>query len=64
MVFAGDIKQVDIKGGSGLSFALDMADDEDLYDDWGVVDFDDVDEIVRSEAVKRSIVRLTEMGRM
>jgi len=64
MVFAGDVKQVDIKGGSGLSFALDMADDEDLYEDWGVVDFDDVDEIVRSEAVKRSIVRLTEMGRM
>jgi phosphate starvation-inducible PhoH-like protein len=64
MVFAGDIKQVDLKEGSGLSFALGLADDESLYDDWGVVDFDNVNEIVRSEAVKRSIVRLTEMGKM
>lgn len=64
MVFAGDIKQVDIRETSGLAFALDMADDDDLYDDWGVVDFDDVSEIVRSEPVKRCIVRLSDMGEM
>jgi phosphate starvation-inducible PhoH-like protein len=64
MVFAGDIRQVDIKGGSGLDFLLELADDDDLYDDWGVVNFDDHSEIVRSAAVKRAIIRLTDMGEM
>lgn len=64
MVFAGDVKQVDIKGNSGLSFACEMADDDYLFDYWGVVDFDDTDEIVRSDPVKHTIIRLAEMGKM
>lgn len=64
MTFAGDLRQVDIKNGSGLDFGLDLADDEELYDIWGVVDFDDPEEIVRSKHVKRTIIRLTEMGEM
>lgn len=64
MVFAGDIRQVDIKGGSGMDFALDLADDDDLFDVWGVVDFNDPEEVVRSKPVRRTIVRLTEMGEM
>ena len=64
MAFAGDILQADIRGESGLSFALTLADDDDLYEDWGVVSFDDTEEIVRSDAVKRGIIRLVEMGKM
>ena len=64
MVFAGDVRQVDIRGQSGIAFGLDLADDRDLYDLWGVVDFDEPEDIVRSDSVKKTIVRLTEMGEM
>lgn len=64
MVFAGDIRQVDVRGGSGLEFAVKLASDDTMKDFWGIVDFDDPSEIVRSVPVKHTILRLTEMGEM
>lgn len=64
MCFCGDILQQDIRGESGLDFALKLADDEDLQDLWGVVDFNEHEDIVRSDAVKETIIRLTDMGEM
>lgn len=64
MVFAGDLLQKDIKVDSGLEFALDLADDSELGEFWGVVGFDEHDDIVRSRPVKKTIIRLTEMGEM
>lgn len=64
MVLAGDVRQVDIKA-SGLKFAVEeLACKERLRELWGVVDFDDYDEIVRSDAVKATIIELSEMGEM
>lgn len=64
MCFAGDILQQDIKGGSGLDFGLEMADDDELRGLWGVVDFNEYEDIVRSKPVKKTIIRLTDMGEM
>lgn len=64
MAFCGDVLQQDIKGKSGLAFGLELADDEDLYDLWGVIGFDEHEEIVRSAPVKATIIRLTDMGEM
>lgn len=64
MCFCGDILQGDLRGSSGLSFGLDLADDDSLHHLWGVVNFDEPDDIVRSDSVKQTIVRLTEMKEM
>ena len=64
MCFCGDILQQDIRGQSGLSFGLDLADDDSLQHLWGVVNFDEHEDIVRSDAVKETIIRLTDMGEM
>lgn len=64
MCFCGDILQGDLRTTSGLSFGLDLADDDSLHQLWGVVNFDEPDDIVRSDSVKETIIRLTDMGEM
>lgn len=55
MVLAGDITQKDLHCESGLSIALHMAkNSQELNCGW--VDFNEIEDIVRSETVKRWIV--------
>lgn len=61
MVFAGDIMQVDIRQNSGLATAMEMAT-EDSTLDWGVINFDRPDDIVRSEASKKATLALRRKG--
>ena len=64
IVFAGDVRQVDIKE-SGLKFVIeDLVERDTLKGLWGFVDFDQYDEIVRSVAVKKTIIELSKMGEM
>ena len=64
MCFCGDILQGDLKIQDGLTFGLKLADDTSLESLWGVVEFDEHEDIVRSVGVKETIIRLTEMGEM
>ena len=64
MVFAGDVRQVDIKE-TGLKFVIeDLMKRDALKDLWGFVDFNEHSEIVRSLAVKKTIIELSNMGEM
>lgn len=62
MVFAGDVKQVDIhKSGLGEFLAL-RAQNSRLQRIVDHIDFDDYDDIVRSDAVRDVIIGLDEVG--
>lgn len=64
LCFAGDVRQVDIKE-SGLKFVIeDLMKKDSLKDLWGFVDFNEHNEIVRSLAVKKTIIELSNMGEM
>lgn len=58
MIFAGDITQSELKGASGLKWLIDFNERHQLGELFGFVDFNHVNDIVRSEAVKRFIVCL------
>ena len=56
LVLSGDIRQSEINKGLGLAWIADFVQRHDLTDNFGFVDFNDVNDIVRSQAVKEFIV--------
>lgn len=57
LVLSGDIRQSELNKGLGLAWVADFVKRHNLSN-FGFVDFDDVNDIVRSEAVKQFIVAL------
>ena len=58
MIFAGDITQSELKGASGLKWLMEFNERHQLGEHFGFVDFNNTNDIVRSEAVKRFIICL------
>ena len=58
LILAGDIRQAEIKEGSGLKWVADFVQRHNLLKNFGFVDFNDVNDIVRSDAVRQFIVCL------
>lgn len=58
LVLAGDIRQAEIKEDSGLAWVANFVKRHNLTENFGFVDFDDVNDIVRSDAVRQFIVAL------
>ena len=59
LVLSGDIRQSELKGESGLSWISKFVQRHNLINNFGFIDFDDINDIVRSDAVKQFIVALT-----
>jgi phosphate starvation-inducible PhoH-like protein len=59
LVLAGDIRQSELREQSGLLWLSKFIERNHLHDVFGFIDFNSVDDIVRSDAVKRFIVALT-----
>ena len=55
MILAGDITQSELKDKSGLKYLMDMAGKYDNLS-LGLVDFNEVSDIVRSDQVKQWII--------
>lgn len=62
-VFAGDVRQVDIKSNSGIQLGYDMAKENPEFD-WGFVNFDQPSDIVRGKVAKDAILGLHRMGKI
>jgi len=58
LVLAGDIRQAELKGVSGLKWVSEFVQRHSLSDNFGFIDFNDVNDIVRSDAVRQFIVCL------
>ncbi len=58
LVLAGDIRQAELKGTSGLKWVADFVQRHNLSENFGFIDFNDVNDIVRSDAVRQFIVAL------
>jgi len=58
LVLAGDIRQAELKEASGLKWIADFVQRHDLTENFGFIDFNDVNDIVRSDAVRQFIVAL------
>jgi phosphate starvation-inducible protein PhoH len=58
LVLSGDIRQSEINKGAGLAWMADFVQRHNLSDHYGFVDFNDVNDIVRSDAVRQFIVAL------
>lgn len=58
LVLAGDIRQAELAGTSGLKWVADFVQRHNLMENFGFVDFNDVNDIVRSDAVRQFIVAL------
>lgn len=59
LVLSGDIRQSEVKDGSGLAWVAKFVQRHNLSSNFGFVDFCDVNDIVRSDAVRQFIVALT-----
>ena len=59
LVLSGDIRQSELKGESGLSWVSKFVQRHNLNQNFGFVDFNDVNDIVRSDTVKQFIIALT-----
>lgn len=59
LVLSGDIRQSELKGESGLAWISKFVQRHNLSQNFGFIDFNDVNDIVRSDAVKQFIVALT-----
>lgn len=59
LVLSGDVRQSELKGESGLNWISKFVQRHNLSSNFGFIDFDDVNDIVRSDAVKQFIVALT-----
>jgi phosphate starvation-inducible PhoH-like protein len=55
LVLAGDIRQSELRGDGGLAWLQNFINRHQMQEYFGSVDFNDVNDIVRSEAVKRFI---------
>ena len=58
LVLSGDIRQAELKGDSGLSWVSKFVQRHNLGNNYGFIDFNDVNDIVRSDAVRQFIVAL------
>lgn len=58
LILAGDVTQSDLKENSGLAELMKFAKRANFGDEYGFVDFNDVNDIVRSKAVKNFIIAL------
>ena len=58
LVLAGDIRQAELQGQSGLKWVADFVKRHDLSENFGFIDFDNVNDIVRSDAVRQFIVAM------
>lgn len=58
LVLSGDIRQSELKGDSGLSWVSKFVQRHNLSSNFGFIDFNDVNDIVRSDSVKQFIVAL------
>lgn len=58
LVLSGDIRQAELKEQSGLSWVADFVQRHSLTENFGFIDFSDVNDIVRSDAVRQFIVCL------
>lgn len=58
LVLSGDIRQAELKGNLGLAWVADFVKRHRLEENFGFVDFNDVNDIVRSDAVRQFIVSL------
>lgn len=58
LVLAGDIRQAELKGTSGLKWVSEFVVKHNLSENFGFIDFNDVNDIVRSDAVRQFIVAL------
>lgn len=56
LVLSGDIRQSELKETSGLVWLMDFVKRHDLNKNFGFIDFNDVNDIVRSNAVREFIV--------
>jgi phosphate starvation-inducible PhoH-like protein len=59
LVLSGDLRQSELKQESGLSWISKFVQRHNLGSNFGFIDFNDVNDIVRSDAVKQFIVALT-----
>lgn len=58
LVLSGDIRQAELQEESGLAWVAQFVQNNNLTKNFGFVDFDNVNDIVRSDAVKEFIVAL------
>lgn len=58
LVLAGDIRQTELRGESGLHWLTKFVERHNLTANFGFVDFNDVNDIVRSDAVRQFIVAM------
>lgn len=58
LVLSGDIRQAELKGDLGLAWVAEFVKRHNLEENFGFVDFNDVNDIVRSDAVRQFIVAL------
>lgn len=59
LVLSGDIRQSELKGNSGLVWLTKFVQRHQLSTNFGFVDFNDINHIVRSDAVKQFILAMT-----
>jgi len=58
LVLSGDVRQSEINKGSGFTWLVDFVKRHKLQDNFGFIDFGDVNDIVRSDAVKEFITAM------
>lgn len=58
LVLAGDVRQSELKEQSGLAWLAHFIERHNMQDVFGHIDFNSVDDIVRSDAVKKFLVNL------
>ena len=58
LVLAGDVRQAELKGESGLVWLTNFIQRHDMNDVFGFIDFNETNDIVRSDAVRKFIVNL------
>lgn len=58
LVISGDIRQSEVKEGSGLKWLVNFVQRHKMDENFGFIDFNDVNDIVRSDAVRQFIVNL------
>ena len=58
LVLSGDVRQSELKGDSGLAWVAEFVKRHNLSENFGFIDFNDVNDIVRSDAVRQFIVAL------
>lgn len=58
LILAGDIRQSELKGESGLNWLVKFVERHNLSHNFGFVDFNEVNDIVRSDSVKQFITAL------